>query len=257
MKKLFKKLLNFFNLELIKKNFSGVIDKRSLLSFQKENKNYNLYFEGLIKSENIHTDNFWKQSRYLDLLSLVEVILEKKIEGHFAEAGCWKGHSAYMISNLISQNLIKNPQKEIEFHIFDSFEGLSDIKDEDTNVKKLEKNKINLIQRQFISDEKFVKEKVLKDFNFVQTHKGWIPEKFYEVKNLKFSFVHIDVDLYDPTLKSLEFFFPKVVNGGIIVCDDYNSSEFDGAKKAWDNFFLDQKVSFKFSPSLGSSFIVK
>ena len=97
----------------------------------------------------------------------------------------------------------------------------------------------------------------MKDFNFIKTHKGWIPEKFNEVKNLKFSFVHIDVDLYDPTLKCLEFFFPKVVDGGIIVCDDYNSLEFNGAKKAWDNFFLDKKVSFKFVPSLGSSFIVK
>ena len=115
MKKSLNKFLNFFNLELIKKNFSGVIDKRSLLSFQKTNKNYNLYFDGLAKSENIHTDNFWKQSRYLDLLNLVEIILEKKIEGHFAEAGCWKGHSAYMISKLISQYLKTDPQKEIEF----------------------------------------------------------------------------------------------------------------------------------------------
>ena len=52
-------------------------------------------------------------------------------------------------------------------------------------------------------------------------------------------------------------FYDKLIDGGIIVCDDYNSLEFDGAKKAWDNFFLDQKVSFKFVPSLGSSFIVK
>tara|TARA_X000000950_G_scaffold282549_1_gene381604 strand:- start:902 stop:1675 length:774 start_codon:yes stop_codon:yes gene_type:complete len=257
MKKLLNSFLSFFNLMIIKNKISGVVDKRSLLAFQKTNKNYILYFEGLNKSENIQSDNFWKQSRYLDLLNLVDITLRKKIDGHFAEAGCWKGHSTYMISKKIDQYLKINQHKKIEFHIFDSFEGLSDIKDEDTNVKKLEKNKINHIQKQFKSDEKFVNEKVLKDFEFTRTYKGWIPTKFNKVEKLKFSFVHIDVDLYEPTLKSLEFFFPKLVSGGVIVCDDYNSLEFNGAKKAWNKFFLDNKVSINFAPSLGSSFIIK
>ncbi len=257
IKKILNKLLNILNLELIKKDNMGVIDKSSLIPFQKTNRNYNLYYEGLKKSENMHTDHLWKQSRHLDLLSLVEIVLKKGIEGHFAEAGCWKGHSSYMISKLISENLEKYDQKKIEFHIFDSFEGLSEIKDEDTNVKKLEKNRIDHIRKQFISDEKFLKEKVLKNFDFIKIHKGWIPEKFDKVKNEKFSFVHIDVDLYEPTKQSLEFFFPRLVNGGIIICDDYNQFEFDGAKKAWDNFFLKNKVSLNFAPALGSSFIIK
>ena len=170
-------------------------------------------------------------------MSLVNIVLKKEIDGHFAEAGCWRGHSAYLISTLISENTKKN-QNKTEFHVFfDSFEGLSEIKNEDVNVKKLEKNKINRIRKQFISGEEFVKEKVLKKLIFVKIYKGWIPEKFDKVKNNNFSFVHIDVDLYEPTKQSLEFFFPRLVSGGIIVCDDYNHFEFSGAKKAWDDFF--------------------
>ena len=112
--------------------------------------------------------------------------IKKGIEGHFAEAGCWKGHSSYMISKLISENLEKYDQKKIEFHIFDSFEGLSEIKDEDTNVKKLEKNRIDHIRKQFISDEKFLKEKVLKNFDFVKTHKGWILKNLTRLKMKNF-----------------------------------------------------------------------
>ena len=257
MKKLVNKFLNIFNLKLIKRDFSGVIDKRSIFSFQKSNENYNLYFDGLEKSENKHTDNFWKQSRHLDLLSLVKIILNKNLEGHFAEAGCWKGHSTYMISKLISDILNKNQNKKIEFHIFDSFEGLSEIKEEDKNIKDLELSKMRHRRKQFASDEKFVRNKVLGKFDFVKTYKGWIPERFKEVKNLKFSFVHIDVDLYEPTIKSLEFFFPRLENGGIIVCDDYNSIDFNGARSAWDNFFSKNKVSFNFAPALGGSFIIK
>lgn len=257
MKKLINNLLKIFNLELIKKRSSGVVDKRTLSPFQNTNKNYDLYFEGLVRSENLHTDNFWKQSRHLDLLNLVKIILDNKIDGHFAEAGCWKGHSAYIISKFIFNHILEKKNKQIMFHIFDSFEGLSEITEEDPNIKKLDEKKINHIRKQFISDEQFVKNKVLKDFNFIKTYKGWIPQKFEEVKNIKFCFVHIDVDLYEPTLNSLDFFFPRLSNGGIIVCDDYNSLEFNGAKKAWDEFFLNNKVTFKFAPSMGSSFIVK
>lgn len=257
MKKLIKNILKIFNLELINRKYSLIVDKRVLSPFQNTNENYNLYFEGLDKSENLHTDNFWKQSRHLDLLSLVKIILNKKIEGHFAEVGCWKGHSAYMISKLISNFLIKDKEREIVFHIFDSFEGLSEITEEDPNMKKLNIDIINHIRKQFISDEIFVKNKVLKDFNFVKTYKGWIPLKFEEVKNINFCFVHIDVDLYEPTKKSLEFFFPRLNKGGIIVCDDYNSLRFNGSKKAWDDFFLENKVTFNFAPSMGSSFIIK
>ena len=57
--------------------------------------------------------------------------------------------------------------------------------------------------------------------------------------------------------KTLEFFFPRLIDGGIIACDDYNSKAFDGAKKAWDQYFSNKKVKFNFSPAMGASFIIK
>ncbi len=257
MKKLINKFLQFLNLKIIKKSYFGTIDKRLIFTFDKSNKNYNLYFEGLAKSENEHSDNFWKQSRHLDLLKLVEITLYKDLDGHFAEAGCWKGHSTYMISQLILNYKELHQNKNIEFHVFDSFEGLSDIKNEDENIKRLELSKIKHIRKQFKSDEGFVRNKVLGKFDFVKTYKGWIPERFIEVEDKKFSFVHIDVDLYEPTIQSLEFFFPRLVKGGIIVCDDYNSTDFNGARNAWDKFFSKNKVYFNFASTLGSSFIIK
>jgi len=252
MQKFLNKLLSLFNLQIIKKNENGVIDKRSVASFQLSDKHYKLYFEGLNKSKNNHSDNFWKQSRFLDLMNLVQMVLKKENTKDFAEVGCWKGHSSFFISKLIAEY-----NKKISFHIFDSFEGLSQASIKDININKFEKKKIKEIRTQFISDEQFVKNEVLKDFDFVKIYKGWIPEKFNLVDNSKFSFVHIDVDLYEPTLKSLEFFFPRLEEGGVIVCDDYNSMDFNGSKLAWDEFFSDKKVNFKFAPSLGGSFVIK
>src|SRR5688572_31529904 len=42
-----------------------------------------------------------------------------------------------------------------------------------------------------------------------------------------------DVDVYQPTRDSLEYFYPRLVTGGILVCDDYG---WPGARKAVDDF---------------------
>ena len=101
------------------------------------------------------------------------------------------------------------------------------------------------LRKHWSSSEKFVRN-ILDEFDFIEIYNGWIPDRFKEVENKKFQFVHLDVDLYEPTRDSLNFFYPKLVQGGVIVCDDYNFSTFPGAKKAWDNFFKDKKNSYNF-----------
>lgn len=252
IKNFLNKFLSPLNIKLVNKKFSGNVDKRDLSPFQNDNKYLKLYYEGLEKSKNEHTDNFFKQSRFLDLVHLSISILKKDQTYDFAECGCWTGHSSYVISKLIQKY-----NKNIKFHIFDSFEGLSSNIQKDSGLSNLNKNQLQKMKTQFTSNENFVKSEVLKDFDFIKIYKGWIPNKFHLVEEQKFSFVHIDVDLYEPTLKSLEFFYPKLVDGGIIVCDDYNFKHFNGSKKAWDEFFSDKKVKINFAPSMGGGFIVK
>ena len=164
IQKFFNKLLSLFNLQIIKKNENGVIDKRSVASFQISDKHYKLYFEGLNKSKNNHSDNFWKQSRFLDLMNLVQMVLKKENTKDFAEVGCWKGHSSFFISKLIAEC-----NKKISFHIFDSFEGLSQASIKDININKFEKKKsrrsgLNLFQMNNFLKVKFSKSLTLLKF---------------------------------------------------------------------------------------------
>ena len=76
--------------------------------------------------------------------------------------------------------------------------------------------------------------------HMVRIYKGWIPERFPEVQNTTFSLVHIDVDLYEPTLESLKFFYERMTPCGVILCDDYGSLSCPGAKRAFDEFFSDK-----------------
>lgn len=62
----------------------------------------------------------------------------------------------------------------------------------------------------------------------------------------KYCFLHIDVDMYQPTWDSLNYFYPKLVSNSIIVCDDYGFSQYsDSAKRAVDEFFQDKKEEVK------------
>ena len=60
----------------------------------------------------------------------------------------------------------------------------------------------------------------------------------------KWSYVHIDVDLYRPTLDSLEYFFPRLAAGGVIINDDYASPLFPGGGSGWIEFFERVKKPF-------------
>ena len=115
-------------------------------------------------------------------------------------------------------------------HIFDSFEGLSTLKANDGGF---------WAEGDLAVGEAIVRRN-LHEFDFVQYYKGWIPDRFADVADRQFSVVHIDVDLHQPTLDSITFFYPRMVPGGLIVCDDYGSITCPGATKAIDDFMADK-----------------
>ena len=253
-KKNLKKIINFFGFTIHRHKKSGVfLDAQTFTPFNnsENSKENQLYYEAIKRSKNESTDNFSKRLRYFSLQQLISYVLKQQEVFNFVECGCWKGHSAYIISTLINDS-----GKKINFHIFDSFEGLSEATKNDESFylkSSKEKRRIN----QHFSSSEILLRNVLKDFNFVKIYKGWIPSRFSEIKNEKFSFVHIDVDLYEPTFESLKYFYPRLEKGGIIVCDDYNFTDFPGAKKAWDEYFKDKTYSLFYQIPFGACFIIK
>lgn len=90
----------------------------------------------------------------------------------------------------------------------------------------------------------------------MRVFKGWIPDCFDQLTDESFAFVHIDVDLYQPTLDSLKFFYPRLNQGAIILCDDYGLTTCPGATEAMDEFLKD-KPEKAIALSAGSGFFVR
>lgn len=200
------------------------------------------------------SDNIFKQNRFFTLYQMVERVARSELSGDFAECGCWRGHSTYLVADLL-----KSLGWQGRFWVFDSFEGgLSDkvaqdrVGRGDSSAEAAKRQK-----EKFASDYDEVRT-ALSPFPFVSLHKGWIPAAF-DVPGLsdqRFSLVHIDVDLYEPTRDSLEFFYPRMAPGGVVVIDDYGSAIFPGAKTAVDEYLAKARPSFFLESHLMGAVIV-
>ena len=163
------------------------------------------------------------------------------VKGDTAECGVFKGATSKTILNM-NEKCKFNKQH----HIFDSFEGLS---------APTENDGVHWSENDLSFGENIVVNN-LKPYSKFKLYKGWIPSRFPEVEKIKFSFVHIDVDLYEPTRDSIDFFYDKLNIGGILLSDDYGFTSCPGATKAIDNF-LSNKDEKMISLSGGGGFFVK
>jgi O-methyltransferase len=159
--------------------------------------------------------------------------------GDTAEVGVWRGAMSWLICCAGDRRRMH--------HIFDSFEGLSSpISIDGGHWQKGD----------LACDEKSVHANLSEFAGSFRTYKGWVPQRFAEIADREFAFVHIDVDLYQPTIDSLSFFYPRMVPGGIIVCDDWGFSSCPGATKACE-LFLSDKPEKMVGLSAGAGFMIK
>lgn len=159
----------------------------------------------------------------------------EKIPGDIAEVGIYKGGSA---------KLICEARKGKTLYLFDTFEGHPEVSDIDPPQHSVGRFKTSL--------EKV--KQLLGAYQDVYFYKGSFPETAGPISDKRFSFVHLDVDLYKGTLESLEFFYNRINRGGVIIVHDYPSLA--GVVKAVDDFFRDKPEPI-LQPTHNQALIVK
>ena len=79
----------------------------------------------------------------------------------------------------------------------------------------------------------------LAPFPFAQVHQGFIPEILDELAIERLAWAYIDVNIYAAVRDSLQFIYPRLLPGGVIVLDDYGFPSCPGVRRAMDEFFAD------------------
>ena len=209
--------------------------------YKKINPHLDLNFNNLSNYKRIYKNFFL--SKYF--------IYTNELNGDVIECGVLGGFSAYLLRNIESEleRKFKN-----NFYLIDSFEGLSEISKEDLI-------KDNSLYQHKQGELKVDIKEVEKNFNIfdnVNLVKGWVPKIFTILNDdNKYRFVHLDMDLYKPTIDALNYIYDKVIKGGIIITDDYVSPLFPGNKIAWDEFIKSNKIDEWIQLPSGQAVLIK
>jgi len=196
--------------------------------------------------------------RYATMSLVAYFMHARRGRGRWAECGVYNGCSS--LSLCLAARSVEPAFDGTGFHLVDSFEGLSPVGAEDHNVVTDEHGRTVLVPpiilgSQFRTSVDRVRA-AFSDFPGLQFHQGWIPSVLATLPEGEWSFVHIDVDLYEPTRACLEYFMPRLAPGGVIVCDDYGAPTFPGAERAWDEVCAREGVPFVALPT-GQAVILK
>lgn len=182
---------------------------------------------------------FERRARFRTLASLLASTSE--VDGEVVECGCFAGMSSFMLCSILRA---ERPQFDgTGYHIYDSFKGLSDPMPEDDVLDDLPgARRLRTMSRpgHFRASLETVRSN-LAAFPNISYHPGWIPYAFPDEHSRRYRFVHVDVDLHDPTWDSLEYFYPRMTAGGLIVSDDYS---WPGARRAIEDFCSERKIEF-------------
>ena len=167
--------------------------------------------------------------RYSTLELCYQEITEKNIRGNVAELGVYKGDFARRLNLLFSDRTL---------YLFDTFEGFDkrDINTELNNeFSKGNQDFTNTNVEDVMSKMRFPEKCVIK--------KGFFPETATGL-NDTFCFVNIDTDLYDPILNGLDFFYPRLEQGGFIFVHDFNNDNYKGARQAVLKYCNENKIGY-------------
>ena len=168
-----------------------------------------------------------RRDRFFSLVQLFRKTLA--LEGMVAECGCFRGLSSYLLCSTLQQADAAFDGRG--YRIFDSFAGLSAPSQEDAiEGEGAQVGRLRHMTRagNFAASLDKVKA-ALSQFPRIEYFPGWIPAAFPKEDGVRYRFVHVDVDVCKPTRDSIEYFYPRLVPGGVIVCDDYN---WPGARQA-------------------------
>jgi O-methyltransferase len=161
--------------------------------------------------------------RFYSIWLQLERLKKQNIKGAFAELGVYKGETARMIHEM------DNSRK---FYLFDTFKGFdnNDLQLEDRNDEKFSPDNF--------SDTNIESVRAFIDGNEnIILIPGLFPESIADIMEESYSFVHLDADLYQPTIAALNYFYPKLSPGGVILIHDYNHT-WAGLRKAVDEFAI-------------------
>lgn len=181
--------------------------------------------------------------RVAALVLSVEYVIKRNIPGSFVECGVWKGGSVMAMALTLKELGVTDRL----IYLYDTFEGMSDPTDKDERTFDGEKA-INLLNSQSnnkINDATWAYSS-LEEVKYNVKRTGYSEKNIFFIKgkvedtipdNLPgdIALLRLDTDWYESTKHELNYLYPHLSKGGVLIIDDYGY--WRGSKEATDEYF--------------------
>lgn len=174
--------------------------------------------------------------------ALRQVIGRRLLKGDWAEFGVWHGTTFVPMAELARQT-------GRVIHAVDSFRGMAEPTEHDGESCPHGSHNVGGSKR--------FRHLVAPYAGTVVVHEGYVPDVLGELEDVRFAFVHLDLDQYAPTLASLRFVWPRMNAGGHLLCHDWRPDATRLAAKAISDWMGEAGVKMATSLPSGHAWFVK
>lgn len=134
-----------------------------------------------------------------------------------------------------------------QIYAFDSFQGFpKGSKYDSQNFNLHGKPKYGFFTYTFVKEFLLVTGASNDQIDSIRFIQGYIPDSLKKFDNTPIALLNLDLDLYQPTIDSLNYFWKYVLPGGVVLLDDYDgkaTEKWPGVKKAVDEFCENEDIS--------------
>jgi hypothetical protein len=169
----------------------------------------------------------------------------RSIPGDFVECGVNKGGLA-----TVALQYADLPKTDKRMYLFDTYQGMAD--DLLTDAEK----KLGLVAGTYEDCYGEVVDRFRPYGDQVRVVRGAVPYTLDQFQGGRVSFLSIDMNCAAPEVAAMEFFYPKLSPGAVVVFDDYGWKTHINQKHAIDAFFLGKPETVMSLPT-GQGVVVK
>jgi O-methyltransferase len=189
------------------------------------------------------------EGAYIQNLQLAEKYAQG-LNGDVIECGVWKGGMSAGLAELLGANR--------KYYLFDSFEGLPGVKEIDgAAAQKWQQNTADPGYydncRAELENAEEAMNQTMREFKLI---KGWFNKTLpdFEIRH-SVALLRLDGDWYDSTMDCLRYLYPKVVENGLILIDDYYA--WDGCSRAVHDYLAQIKSASRIRNAGDVCYIIK
>jgi hypothetical protein len=178
-------------------------------------------------------------ARRIEFYTLERLLTEMPaVRGSILECGVYRGATLLGMTHILTKR-----RMDVRIHGFDSFAGFPEPSREDAQPGgELHPD----VRPGALADSALatLRERIglLRWQDRIRLVPGFFEDTLGTIATERFSLVHLDCDLYSSYRTCLEFVYPRMLAGSVIVLDDYRlpANVYPGADRAVDEFFADK-----------------